>query len=310
MNLELVDRITELPYRLRSAARAESATWPLTSAELAKVSIVWPSHPQWAPAAGITETLAMGLERLGVLRREPIAQEHRGVIMLHCEVAGRRFHVALDYADKHTSINLGALAECSLYVKLEFSEERYADPKIIPGGYPVTGLDYYRYYLPFRERYQNDRRHGILGRFGFTFQGELRRKAVAQLSEADDIDFVGTGKKVRYSRFLREAASARMCLDLPGNGCFTHRVAEFLGLGSCLIAPRYPVAMHVPLVPNQHYVAIADDLSDLLDKTRHYLAHDAEREAIAQAGRDYFDRYLHCDQLGSYYVTRILQLAA
>ena len=310
MKLQLVDRITELPYRLRTAMRADSATWPLTPAELAKVSIVWPSHPQWALAEGITETLSTGLDRLGVLRREPIAQEHRGVIMLHCEVAGRPLRVALDYMDRREAINNNALTECALYVKLQYSEEGYGDRRIIAGGYPVTGLDYYRYQMPFRERFRRNRSIDVLGRFGFKFQGELRREAVRLLSDSDGINYVGAGKRVRYSRFLREAASARMCLDLPGNGPFTFRIGEFLGLGTCLMAPRYTTSLPVPLVPGVHYVAIANDLSDLVDKTRHYLSHDDERERIAQAGSDYFDRYLHCDQLASYYVTRMLQLVA
>jgi hypothetical protein len=309
VKLELVDRIAELPFRLRPAVRAETTTWPVSAQELATVRIVWPSRPQWAMAAAITETLSTGLARLGVLQFEPTVQTHRGVIMLDCHVNDRLFRVALDYADLHDAINGDALTECQLYIKLQYAEEGYSDSRIIPGGYPVTGLDYYRYYRPFRDRFANARQIGVLGRFGFTFQGELRRKAVALLTAATDIDFVGTGKKVRYSRFLRDAASARLCLDLPGNGRFTHRVAEFLGLGSCLIAPRYPVALHVPLVPNKHYVALADDLSDLVESCRYYLSHDEERESIANAGREYFDRYLHCDQLATYYVRRILQLA-
>jgi hypothetical protein len=177
----------------------------------------------------------------------------------------------------------------------------------MPGGYTVTVRDYYQCYRQYRAKYARDRRIDVLGRFGYRFQPELRRKAVALLSAAEGIHFVGGAGKVGYSRFLREAASARLCLDLPGNGSFTHRIAEFLGIGSCMVSLRHSTVLHVPLEAGIHYVEIADDLSDLVDKCRYYIHRDEERERIAQAGWDYFERYLHCDQLASYYVRSILQ---
>lgn len=54
---------------------------------------------------------------------------------------------------------------------------------------------------------------------------------------------------------------------------------------------------------------IADDLSDLVDVCRHYLAHPQEREKIAAAGRCYFEQYLHFDQLAAYTVRTILDAA-
>jgi hypothetical protein len=230
----------------------------------------------------------------------------RGVIMLDCLVDGRSHVVVLDYADRHTSINKQAMLECSLYFKMQFQSSSYADARIVPGGYASSGIDYYRYYRPLRRRFEGRRRIDVLGRFGHAFQGELRRTATALLSEAADIDYVGRGKRVRYGRFLEEAASARLSIDLPGNGPFTYRVVEFLGLGTCLVAPRYPAELNVPLIPGKHYVPIADDLSDLVDVCRYYLAHDEERESIAAAGQDFFDRYLHCDELAGYYIRTIL----
>jgi hypothetical protein len=310
MKLQLVDRLRELPYRVRPLRRAQSLSWPLTADDRAAVAITWPDTYGWPPLAGIVETVKAGLSRTGVLRVGSTEQELEGVIMLSCIINGRPQFVALDFSDYHDFINEVALAKCSLYIKAQFRREGYSDARIIPGGYPVTGCDYYRYYSAYRRHSAAARRFDVVGRFGYTFQGVMRRAAVELLDTADDLHYVGSEGKVRYSRFIREAASARMCLHLPGNGSFTHRVAEFLGLGTCMLSVRFATTLHVPLEAGTHYVEIADDLHDLVDKVRYYRDHDEERERIARAGREYFDRYLHCDQLAAYYVRSMLDRLA
>ena len=306
MKLQLVDRLAELPYRVRPWASPGPQTWPVSKADLARISILWPGDYDWKGYEGIMETIKRGLTRLGALRLASTPQTFRGVVTLECRVDGVAHTVILDLADKPEFLNRDALAACSLYIKAEYGEEGYGDPKVIRGGYPVTGNDFYKYYRPYRTMGAKRRLFDVVGRFGYQFQGEIRRKGVELLSIARDINYVGAKGKVRYSRFLREVAASRLCLHLPGNGPFTHRVAEFCGLGSCMVSIRFTTELHVPLEPGVHYVQVADDLSDLVDKCRYYIAHDAEREAIAAAGREYFDRYLHCDQLACYYVRTIL----
>jgi hypothetical protein len=305
-SLQLADRLAELPYRVLSSPRATISTWTVTASERARVQIFWPRTYQWVHAAGFTISVKRSFERLGVLRLGNIPQHHRGVVRVLCTVDGHSHMLAIDYSDRPDSINHQALEECSLYVKFQYRERGYQDNRIIAGGYPVAQLGYYHYYRAFRDRHSLRPSIDVLGRFGLEFQRELRAKAVEVLSSARDIRYVGAGPRVRYSRFLREAASARIGLDLPGNGPFTYRIAEFLGLGTCLIAPRYSTALHASLEPGVHYVQIADDLSDLLSVCRYYLAHERERAAIAKAGRDFFDRYLHSDHLAAYYLRALL----
>jgi hypothetical protein len=306
VKFQILDRIAELPYRLRRPARAGARTWPLSQEELARIVVTWPAEYQWPPGRLIVETIKDGFVSLGVTRVRRIPQTHEGVHILTCSVDEQEHTVVLDYSDYHDFINEAALADCSVYIKLQFRRDGYRDSRIIRGGYMTTGSHFYRYYLPFRRKYLRDKRIDVVGRFGFRFQGDLRRKAVALLSAANDLHFVGSAGKVRYSRFLRETAAARLCLHMPGNGAFTHRVAEFLGLGSCMVSIRFTNELHVPLEPGVHYVDISDDLSDLVDKCRYYIAHPREREEIAAAGREYFDRYLHYEQLAAYHARTIL----
>src|SRR5256885_7001643 len=46
---------------------------------------------------------------------------------------------------------------------------------------------------------------------------QLRRDAIRHLTESADLRYVGGGGVVRYSRFLREVADAKICINLPGN---------------------------------------------------------------------------------------------
>jgi hypothetical protein len=279
----------------------------MTGEDLSRITIVWPTTYQWPACDVIVHTIRDGFARYGVLRFAETAQPHTGVIMLGGVVDGHAHKIALDYSDYHDFINEAALAASSLYIKMQFRREGYTDSRIVRGGYTVTGREFYRYYVPFR---RGRRRLGVLGRFGYTFQGDFRRKAVSLLAAAADIDFVGSEGKVRYSRFLREAATARMSLHMPGNGSFTHRVAEFLGLGTCMLSSRFATDLHIPLQPGVHYVEFSHDLSDLVETVRYYLRHDEERERIAKAGQAFFDRYLHREQLVAYYLRTILERLA
>ena len=306
MKLQIADRLAELPFRFRPLERMRSPTWPLSAADLSRISIAWPTELQWPPAEQIVQTLKDGFVSLGILGHVHTPQPYEGVILLHCVIDDTEHKVALDYSDYHDFINVDALALSSLYVKCQFRLRGYDNERIVPGGYIATGPDYYRYRQPFVTRHSTRPSIDVLGRFGYAFQADLRRRAVDLLGNARDLHFVGAGPKVRYSRFIKEAASARLCLHLPGNGPFTHRVVEFLGLGSCMISPRFATRLHRPLVPGVHYVAVADDLTDLVDVCRYYLAHDAEREAIAAAGKEFFDKNLHFEQLASYLVRTML----
>jgi hypothetical protein len=177
VKLQLRDRLAELPYRVRPRRAPAALTWRLSEADRARLTVTWPTRYQWAPAGGIVETLRDGLRSLGVLRSDATAQRHSGAVMLECVVDGARRLVGLDMSDYPDLINEQALEQSDLYFKGQFREGGYGIEKILPAGYTVTGRDFYRYYVPFRERYRGRRQVDVVARFGFRFQETIRRCA-------------------------------------------------------------------------------------------------------------------------------------
>lgn len=98
-------------------------------------------------------------------------------------------------------------------------------------------------------------------------------------------------RRMTKPAYLETMQSTRVNLGLEGIGPFTFRHLETLWAGAFLLST--PVIreqrLRAPLVEGQDYVAF-DDLDDLVDKTRHYAARDAERLAIAKSGRAAYER--------------------
>jgi hypothetical protein len=82
-------------------------------------------------------------------------------------------------------------------------------------------------------------------------------------------------------------ARYQFLLSLWGNHAFNARLYRGLEAGSLVFhqeTPTIQLLEHGLFVPGLHYVEVAPDLSDLVDKVDHYLTHPAEARAIAEAG--------------------------
>jgi hypothetical protein len=66
-------------------------------------------------------------------------------------------------------------------------------------------------------------------------------------------------------------------------------LGEHLSMRRFLLCERPVNTTHRPFEDGKHAVFFESDLSDLREKAAYYMAHAAEREAIAQQGRDFFD---------------------
>ena len=126
------------------------------------------------------------------------------------------------------------------------------------------------------------------------------------LREQTEFRFEGGLKKVGYLEFLKEVARSKVCIDLPGEGDFCFRLINYLAVGACVVGPRPRNVLNAPLLDRVHVAYTKDDLSDLVEVCRFYVENEEAREEMCRAGRDFFEKNLHMDNLTAYYLRSCL----
>jgi glycosyltransferase involved in cell wall biosynthesis len=234
----------------------------------------------------------------------PIPQPYKGVVIFEIRYQEDAIPVAVDYYD-YEPINRECLERVPLYFKMQYRRSGYDDPRILPGGYIAGKQALYDYYSNLRELRRRPHAYDVYARFG-TFNtrssNAIRRQAVALLEHDDRFAFAGGTSLALYMQYLREAARARVCIDMPGNGPFCFRLVEYLAMGCCVVAPRHATVMPAELQDREHIVYCQDDLSDLADLCMHYVENDQAREAVAANAARFFDEHLQPAQLAGHYL--------
>lgn len=72
-----------------------------------------------------------------------------------------------------------------------------------------------------------------------------------------------------------------------------------------MIGPPHEAILPEPLEDRKHIVYTRPDLIDLIPLCRYSLTNDEAREAIRRASQQYFDQYVHRDQLAQNYLHHI-----
>jgi Glycosyl transferases group 1 len=263
--------------------------------------IYWPTEYQHFNAARFVQPLREGLGMLTRVEPRTISQPYEGIVLLNVHHHDRTFPVAIDYYDLPI-INTECLDVVALYFKMQHRRSGYDSAKILPGGYVAGKRSLYDYHCRLRALGQSTPQHDVYGRFGTRFSADIRRRAVAILQDQRDFRFTGGTSLALYMQSLREAARARVCIDMPGNGPFCYRLVEYLAIGCCIVGPRHAGIMHADLRDREHIVYCKDDLSDLADLCDHYVQNDEAREAVATNAARFFDEHLHPVQLANYYM--------
>jgi hypothetical protein len=236
-----------------------------------------------------------------------LPQRQPGLVSFELEADGARHLVAVDYYD-YTYANEEIAPTALAYFKMQHREEGYEAPSVVPGGYVAQRDRLYRFLGPLRATRDRARfAQDVYGRFSTSFQPELRGRIAEMLSDQRRFGFEGGTKLSIYSRHLRDVARSRVCIDVPGQGPYCHRLIDYLAIGACVVGIRPKAHLPVELEQHRHVAWVRDDLGDLVETCARYVEDAERREAMARASRDYFDRYLRPEQLADYYLTTCLE---
>lgn len=278
---------------------------PSLPAELPHV--YWPTQYEWPRAEEWVRPLREGFSGLTTVEPRDIAQPYAGIVLLEVGYPNEVPQtVAVDYHD-YTLVNEECVAGVALYFKMQHLRSGYGEQRVVPGDYVGSSPSLYENYCRLRSLRRGTGKVDVYGRFGTRFSAEVRRQAVELLRSQTCFEFTGGTSLVLYSQSLREAAQARVCVDLPGNGPFCHRLVDYLAIGACVVAPRHAASMHAELLDSEHIVYCRDDLTDLTDLCAQYVEDDEAREAIGVNAARFFDEHLHPRQLAGYYLRTLEQ---
>ena len=301
------DRAVEVTLNaVASKPQMLNPAWQIKREELRAVTIRWPIKYQWERAHLWVDTLFYGFRRLVKVEMAELEQPYSGTVLFQFVVRGKAHDVAIDYSD-YSEIDEESARRCPVYFKMQHLREGYGLDHVLPGGYVPDGRKIYLHLPRLRQlRDRKDFAYDVYGRFSVEFAGEKRRRAVEILSAQKDFKFEGGLTKVSYVDFLKEIARARICIDLPGEGDFCHRLINYFAIGACVVAARPRNILNAPLIDGEHIAYTKEDFSDLVELCKFYLEHEEAREAMCLKSRRFFEQYLHKDNLTAYYLRSCL----
>lgn len=307
-----LDRLADLSAELALRARASPVALPESSwslpPEVSGLKILWPARYDWPPSERwVAPLLARFKERARVQLVEPDLSSRRydGVVAFDVESGDRRSRVIIDYSD-YPVVHEDLAREVLVYFKMQFVKSGYGPPSVIPGGFVMGRGDGYDLLASLRRERDRQRfRYDVYGRFSLDFAHDTRAAVINALRGQSRFAYEGSGRLQRYPRFLRDIAQSKVCIDVPGNGDFCYRLMDYFGVGACVISPGHANRLHRELEPGVHIAYAKPDLSDLVELCDYYVRDADAREKMCRNSREFFDRYMHRNQLGDYYLAQI-----
>jgi hypothetical protein len=304
LGLELVMRLAGPLHRARAPLQ------PLPTDLARRARIIWPATYKSGSLGKLAEQVKAMLARRVPVETTQLEQPYRGTALVQFVLDGRSYDVAFNVSDYPDLLDKECTRRCLLTFKFQYLEEGYNERSVLPGGYVPSSPMLYDMLPWLRWRHRSaPRRFDVYGRFSLDFAPGPRGEALRRLSEATSFTFSGGAGHIRPSRYLREVARARICIDLPGNGPFCFRLVEYLAIGCCIVAVPHGLRLPGPLVDGVQLRLTNPEASDLVERCDELLAAPARRTAMEQQAAAFFDRYLHRDQLAAYYLAALVDVA-
>jgi hypothetical protein len=258
-----------------------------------RAAVRWPIRYQHPNAAPFVRPIKEGLGSIATLIPAEIAQPYEGIVLIEVDAGGGFRQVSIDYFD-FTFVNERCAADVDTYFKFQYLRGGYIGfPNVFPGAYITSSSFLYAFSCRLRNlRQARLATADAFGRFGLRYAAPIRRLAIDRLSSDSRLEYVGGIGVTTHTQYLRDMATARVCIDMPGQGPFCYRLVECLAMGCCIIGPPHATELPVPLKDGVELVYCADDLSDLADLCVEYAHDDAKRRSMEAAAAKYFDNVL------------------
>ncbi|HWY17133.1 MAG TPA: glycosyltransferase [Solirubrobacteraceae bacterium] len=283
---------------------------PLDQAH-ARISLVrWPAVYQHPNAEPFVRAIKGGLATCARMVVTDIPQPYEGIVLFEVDHGGGLRRVAIDYFD-FTFVNEPCANEVDMYFKFQYLRGGYPGfTNVVPGGYVTSSSFPYTHWCKLRAlRRSSSATVDVFGRFGLRYSASLRRAAIGMLESDGRLSYAGGTRPTQYTRYLREMARARVCVDLPGQGPFCYRLIECLAMGCCVIGPRHTTELPDDLRDGIEIVHCSDDLDDLADLCVTYAGDATIRAPIEVAAAEYFDEHLHPVRIAERYLNTVAAIA-
>ncbi|GAF88681.1 unnamed protein product, partial [marine sediment metagenome] len=104
---------------------------------------------------------------------------------------------------------------------------------------------------------------------------------------------IATDEYVPHKVYLNELKNSKICISPFGLGEINRKDFEAIINGCLLIKPSMERMVTEPdlFIPNQTYVPVKWDMSDLNEKCEYYLTHNEERERVIKNAEQAYARY-------------------